>query len=469
MLGSVILSAFAALQVAAVYCAWRAVTSARTPQGAVGWVVFLLSAPYIGVLLYLFLGHHRYRGYAISRKTSDRVIEGLRDLAAEHAPATPPRIDPTPFERIAELPCVRGNALIPLIDGTSSFDAIFAAIDGAERYVLVQFFIVHDDDLGRAFRDRLIEAAGRGVTVCFMADAVGSKSLPKEYLDALRAAGVKVADPSQGRRPRQRFQINFRNHRKTVVVDGRTGFTGGLNVGDEYMGRDPTFGHWRDTHLKMHGPVVLQLQLIFAEDWHWATAETLSQELNWEAPIAKDDMTALLVPTGPADEMETGALFFFAAIAAARERVWIASPYCVPDTDILTAMKHAALAGRDVRLLVPEVIDHHIPWLAAFAYFDELRAAGVQIWRYQRGFMHQKVVLVDDALAAIGTTNLDNRSFRLNFEAMVVGFDDGFARSVEAFLANDFANATLLEKPMSAQPARVRYGAPIARLFAPLL
>jgi len=302
-----------------------------------------------------------------------------------------------------------------------------------------------------------------------MADAVGSKSLPKEYLDALRAAGVKVADPSQGRRPRQRFQINFRNHRKTVVVDGRTGFTGGLNVGDEYMGRDPTFGHWRDTHLEMHGPVVLQLQLIFAEDWHWATAETLSQELNWEAPIAKDDMTALLVPTGPADEMETGALFFFAAIAAARERVWIASPYCVPDTDILTAMKHAALAGRDVRLLVPEVIDHHIPWLAAFAYFDELRAAGVQIWRYQRGFMHQKVVLVDDALAAIGTTNLDNRSFRLNFEAMVVGFDDGFARSVEAFLANDFANATLLEKPMSAQPARVRYGAPIARLFAPLL
>lgn len=168
--------------------------------------------------------------------------------------------------------------------------------------------------------------------------------------------------------------------------------------------------------------------------------------------------------------METGALFFFAAIAAARERVWIAAPYCVPDTDILTALKHAALAGRDVRLLVPEVIDQLIPRLAAFAYFDELREAGVQIWRYQHGFMHQKVLLVDDTLAAIGTTNLDNRSFRLNFEAMVLGFDARFAAEVAGLLETDFGDATLLKKKLlSEQPARVCYDAPVARLFAPLL
>jgi cardiolipin synthase len=214
---------------------------------------------------------------------------------------------------------------------------------------------------------------------------------------------------------------------------------------------------------------VSQLQLVFAEDWHWATGEILREQLEWTPALAAADATALIVPTGPADRLETGALFFFAAIAAARERVWIASPYCVPDADILTALKHAALAGRDVRLLVPEVIDHHIPWLAAFAYFDELREAGVQIWRYQHGFMHQKVVLVDDTLAAIGTTNLDNRSFRPNFEAMVLGFDDRFAAEVARFLEADFANATVVEKPLSAQSMRVRYGAPVARLFAPLL
>jgi cardiolipin synthase len=457
------------LQGIAVYCAWRAIVSARTSQGAVGWVVFLMAAPYVGVLVYLFLGHHRYRGYMISRRSSKRVIEGVRHYASAHAPQVVPRIDPLPFEKIADLPAVRGNALTPLIDGQATFDAIFAAIDAAERYVLVQFFIVHDDEIGRAFQDRLTAAAARGVQVRFMADAVGSKSLPSAWLDTLRHAGVTVADPANGQRPRQRFQINFRNHRKTVVVDGQVGFIGGLNVGDEYMGRDPTFGPWRDTHLEMRGPVVSQLQLVFVEDWHWAEGTLLFDELNWAPTEAEADTTALLVPTGPADTMETGALFFFAAIAAARERVWIASPYCVPDTDILTALKHAALAGRDVRVLVPEVIDHHIPWLAAFAYFDELREAGVQIWRYQRGFMHQKVVLVDDDFAAIGTTNLDNRSFRLNFEAMVVGFDADFAGSVAAFLTADFGHAILSETPLTAQPARVRYGAPIARLFAPLL
>ncbi len=469
MLVTLGLLGFGALQVVAIYCAWRAVASARTPQGAVGWVVFLLSAPYVGVLLYLFIGHHRYRGYLVSRRKSERVMAGVRAFGAAHAPVIPPPIDPTPFERIAELPAVRGNALLPLIDGAATFDALFRAIDAAQGYVLVQYYIVTDDEIGRAFRDRLIAAAERGVTVRFMADAIGSKALPNAYLEAMRRAGVQVADPSAGTRPRKRFQINYRNHRKTVVVDGQVGFTGGINVGDEYLGRDPAFGDWRDTHLELRGPVVSQLQLVYAEDWHWATGESLLEVLNWEAAPAEDDTTALVVATGPADRMETGALFFFAAIAAARDRVWIASPYCVPDTDILTALKHAALAGRDVRLLVPEVIDAHIPWLAAFAYFDELRAAGVQIWRYQPGFMHQKVVLVDDALAAIGTTNLDNRSFRLNFEAMVLGFDARFAALVARFLEADFARATLLDKPLSDQPAKVRFGAPVARLFAPLL
>lgn len=459
----------AALHACAIWFAWRAIVSARTPQGAVAWVVFLLAAPYFAVIPYVFLGHHRYRGYMIARQSSAEVVAGVRRLAAPLRPATRPRIDPTPFERIAEMPAVRGNALVPLIDGQASFEAIFAAIDAAERYVLVQFFIVHDDEIGRAFHDRLTAAAARGVTVRFMADAVGSKSLPAAYVEGLRRAGVHVADPRRQRRPRQRLQLNYRNHRKTVVVDGRTGFTGGLNVGDEYLGRDPVFGAWRDTHMEIRGPAVSQLQLVFVEDWHWADGALIIDELAWDVPPDPADMTALVVPTGPADRQETGALFFFSAIAAARERVWIASPYCVPDTDILTALKHAAMAGRDVRLLVPEVIDHYAPWLAAFAYFDELREAGVEIWRYREGFMHQKVILIDDACAAIGTANLDNRSFRLNFETMVVGFDAGFAGAVAGFLERDFARATRLEKRLAQQSVRLRYGAPVARLLAPLL
>jgi cardiolipin synthase len=254
-----------------------------------------------------------------------------------------------------------------------------------------------------------------------------------------------------------------------LIVDGTVGFIGGLNAGDEYMGRSPVFGAWRDTHVEIRGPMVAQLQLIFAEDWHWATGALILEELTWEAPHAPEDMTGLIAATGPADEAETGSLMYFAAISAAQRRLWIASPYFVPDIDITAALRAAALRGVDVRLLVPDVIDHYLPWLAAFSYFDDIREAGVRVFRYQEGFMHQKVFVVDDDLAAVGTHNLDNRSFRLNFEAMALFFDHRASDDVARMLSADFERATELKLSLAEQPARIRYGAPIARLFSPLL
>ncbi|MBV1885471.1 MAG: cardiolipin synthase, partial [Parvibaculaceae bacterium] len=451
MITTLVFVAFIVLETVAIVFAWRAIFSARTSQGAVGWVVFLITAPYLGVPLYLFLGHHKFKDYLIARRDSQEIIDGVKAFREKNAPKTTPSFPVQAFEKISDLPAVRGNKMTVLIDGQATFDAIFAAIDAAESYVLVQFYIIKDDGLGRELQQHMIAAANRGVTVRLMFDAVGSTKLPQSFQEELRQAGVNVVDPKQTRGPKNRFQINLRNHRKTVVVDGKVGFTGGLNVGDEYMGLDPKFGAWRDTHSQLAGPIVTQLQLVFAEDWHWATDEVLIDHLNWDAPHADEDMTAMIVPTGPGDKMETGALFFFTAISQARRRVWIASPYFVPDTDVLTALKFAALRGVDVRILVPEVIDHKIPWLAAFAYFDEIRAAGVQVWRYKSGFMHQKVVLVDDDFAAIGTTNLDNRSFRLNFEAMAAFFDSRPANAVAAMLENDFDRAWLLDKPLSEQ------------------
>ena len=463
-------TAATALAVVAVLCAWRAVATARTPQGAVGWVVFLLTTPWLAVPLYLVLGHHRYRGYRIGRRDSERVVEGVRRFSAANRPSRPMgHVSAAPFEAIARLPPVRGNDIGLLIDGPETFGTIFAAIDAADRYVLVQFYIIHDDDLGRALRDRLIGACIRGVEVRLMFDTVGSGRLPESYLDPLREAGARVMDRSTARGPTSRLQINYRNHRKTVIVDGKTGFTGGLNVGDEYLGLDPDMGPWRDTHVELRGPVVTQLQLIFAEDWYFFTGESILDALDWSPGNDPADRTALVIATGPGDDMETGAMFFFSAITQARERLWIASPYFVPDTDILSALKHAALRGVEVRLLLPDSIDHRIPWLAAFAYFDEVRAAGVEIWRYREGFMHQKVVLVDDVFAAVGTHNLDNRSFRLNFEAVVAVFDSGFAEEVATMLAADFERAAMLDRVLSEQRLAIRLGAPVARLFAPLL
>lgn len=457
------------LEGTAIWFAWRAISSARTSQGAVGWVVFLIAAPYLGVPLYLFLGHHRFSQYLTGRRNSEEVIEGIKTFREANAPDVATEFPSEAMERISELPVVRGNSMRILIDGQATFDAIFAAIDAAQDYVLVQFYIVHDDELGRALKERLIAAAKRAVSVRFMCDPVGSVKLPNSYLNDLRSGGVRVVDPSQMRGPKNRFQLNFRNHRKTVIVDGTIGFTGGLNVGDEYMGRDPKFGDWRDTHVEIRGPVVSQLQLVFVEDWHWATEEILIPEVNWESGHMDENMSGLIVPTGPGDEMETGALFFFTAIANAKQRIWIASPYFVPDSDVLTALKHAALQGVDVRILVPDVIDHKIPWLAAFAYFDEIREAGVQVWRYKSGFMHQKALVVDDTMAAIGTTNMDNRSFRLNFENMAVFFDARAASATATMLEDDFEQSVILDKALAEQPRHIRVGAPIARLFSPVL
>lgn len=458
------------LYLAAIVCAVRAARTARTPQGAVGWVVFLLSVPWAGVPLYLFLGHHRFSGYRIARRESERVVGGIKAYAQYTSPAPDTlTMNVLPFEDIAHLPVTRGNHGDLLIDGEATFQAIFEAIDAAENYILFQFYIIRDDELGLELQDKLIAAAQRGVHVRFMTDAVGSYRLPNRYCEDMQDAGIDVVNPHEQRGPKYRFQLNYRNHRKTVVIDGHTGFIGGHNVGVEYLGQDPKFGPWRDTHLRIRGPVVLQLQLIFAEDWHWARNEDLLDRLVWDTPPAEENMNALIVATGPGDRTETGSMMFFSAIAAAKERVWIASPYFVPDIDIMTALKHAAMRGVDVRILVPDVIDHKTPWLAAFAYFDEICEVGVRVFRYTNGFMHQKAFVVDDTLAAVGTTNLDNRSFRLNFEAMALFFDRQAATVAEEMFLTDFENSYELHKTLDLQPAFIRYGAPIARLFSPIL
>lgn len=461
--------AYLALTAFAALCGWWAIRGARTPQGSVGWVVFLIAMPILAVPSYLVFGHHRLKGVAVARRDSASIIAAIEDFAATRRPEDVNAAEFGPFEAAAQLPVLRGNAAELLIDGRAAFDAMFAAIDGAEAYVLVQFYIIRDDGLGRALRDRLLAALERGVDVYVCYDRIGSFSLKDQFRQALLKAGARVADPAGSHGLTARFRINYRNHRKTLIVDGKLGFTGGLNAGDEYLGLDPHFGPWRDTHVALRGPMVAQLQLVFMEDWHFETGDLIFDDLNWLPGMQSEDMTGLIVGTGPADALESGAMLYFAAIERARRRVWIATPYFVPDVDTLAALKHAALRGVEVRILVPDMADHRIPWLAAHAFFDEIRAVGVEVWRYTEGFMHQKVILVDDDFAAVGTTNLDNRSFRLNFEAMAVLFDRGFAARVEDMLTEDLSRARQMTRDLGEQPFSIRVGAPVARLFAPVL
>ncbi|CAN0595355.1 unnamed protein product, partial [Ectocarpus sp. 12 AP-2014] len=311
------------------------------------------------------------------------------------------------------------NRCALLRDGEATFDAVFEAMEDARRYILLEFYIVRSDKVGQRIKSILKRKLAEGVEVWFLYDDIGSVGLPRKYLTELADAGARVASFGDGNIRRRRFQINFRNHRKLLVCDGHTGFVGGINLGDEYLGTAMDQEPWRDTHCQISGPAVTGLQLAWLEDWNWASSEF--PELSWEPDITPDgDQEVLILPTGPADTYETCALFFLNCINNARERIWIASPYFVPDFQIMNALQLAALRGVDVRIIIPEKSDNWLIKIAAYSYLVQACQAGVGIYRYQPGFMHQKVILVDNRYAAVGTANMDNRSMRLNFEITAI-------------------------------------------------
>lgn len=457
-----------------VVSAVRAIMDARTPQGAIAWALALIAFPYLALPLFWVFGKRKFVGYVIERRDSlseanpiaQQVHKALveRGLLVETDHARQ-----LPFERLAKLPFTTGNDADLLIDGDATFASIFAGIENARDYVLVQFYIFRDDEIGRAFQERLLERVRNGVRVYLLYDEIGSHDLPRSSLKRMRAGGIEVRSFHTARGRANRFQINFRNHRKIVVVDGRHAWVGGLNVGDEYLGRDKKFGDWRDTHLHVEGPVVQAVQVAFLEDWHWAADDFPA--LNWDPqPAASGARRAILaLPSGPADDLETCTLFFVAAINAATSRLWIASPYFVPDEQFITAVQLAALRGVEVRIIVPKKSDNMLVGFSIWSYLGDLEKVGVRFYQYTRGFMHQKVTLIDDEYCTVGTANFDNRSFRLNFEITMGIADRDLASKVRAMLEADFGNAErITAADLNARSFAFRFAARAARLTSPV-
>jgi cardiolipin synthase len=470
----------AALVVLGLLSAADAVMKARTPQGATAWVIALVTIPFVALPLYWIFGRARFHGYVEALRVFDRrVADELSDVResvlsefvvepGDGQAALRERGEMHAFGRLATLPLTRGNGARLLVDGDETFEAIFAAIDAAEEYVLAQFYIIHDDDLGRRFKEKLIATARDGVAVYLLYDEVGSYDLPRSYKRDLREAGVHVAGFSGRRSWLGRFRLNFRNHRKIVVTDGRWAAVGGLNVGDEYLGHHERLSPWRDTHLAVTGPAVQGIQLSFVRDWYYGQNEL--PHVRWEPTPSDEDRQALVLASGPADELETCGLLFSHAVESAEERVWIATPYFVPDGRVLGALQLAALRGVDVRLLLPRTADHWFFKFVPYTYLPEVERAGVKTYLYEPGFMHQKALVVDDDYAAVSTANLDNRSFRLNFEITVLFADAGFAGDVERMLEDDFARATLItQQDLDDRSYAFRAAARATRLLAPVL
>lgn len=455
--------------------ATHAVLHVRSSQGAIAWVLSLVFMPLVGVPLYLIFGQGRFSGYVQARQDDSREFDrtlpdGTQQDLARYA-ARPPQRNATlkSLEQLAEMPMTRGNQVKLLIDGEQTFAAIFSAIDQAQDYVLVQSFIIKNDGLGKRLKQKLLARLQQGVRVFLLYDAVGSYNLSAAWRQELQSAGA-VVHPFRSTLGRQRrLQVNFRNHRKIVVVDGKTGFVGGHNVGDEYLGKSARFGAWRDTHVRVVGPATLELQQVFLDDWYWACHQL--PLLDWqvdEPPCAGQHL--LVAPTGPAEVLASGSQLFLQLIYAANSRIWIASPYFVPSRAILESLQAAALRGVDVRLLLPSKPDKFLPWLAAYAFLQEAARAGVRCFRFTPGFLHQKVVLVDDDLSVVGTANCDNRSFHLNFEVSLLTADEGFAGEVAEMLENDFSRSRELGlAELERMSWLKKVGVNLARLWAPLL
>ncbi|HFB54274.1 MAG TPA: cardiolipin synthase [Sulfurimonas autotrophica] len=464
-----------AFQILGLFSAFTAVMTARTSQGAIAWVISLLTIPYLAVPLYWLFGRNKFNGYAAARKEAEKLVaDKLKNIIKYIGHYIPPSSSLGNFEKtvqtLVSTPYLQANALTLLIDGEATFASILDGIAHAKRYILLEFYILKDDTIGKQIQDALIHKASQGVKIYFLYDEIGSYKLSQEYINTFREAGIEIYDFHTQKGIKNRFQINFRNHRKIVVVDGESAWIGGHNIGDEYLSKSKKFGHWRDTHIKISGPSVITVQKTFIEDWYWAVERHI-EHLDWQ-PVAaqKENKKVLIVPSSPADTLETASFLLLEAIHTAQKRIWISSPYFVPDNAILKALQLAGLRGVDVRILLPQKPDNLLVYLAAFTYLENIGVNSVKFFRYTDGFLHQKVMLIDDTHATVGTANLDNRSLRLNFEITALITDKEFAHTIQNMFEKDF----LLSKEISSaeitqRPFIFKLAARLARLTAPLL
>ena len=367
-----------------------------------------------------------------------------------------------------------GNQVDYYFEGRPAFEAMLQAVREAKHHVHLMFFIFQPDNLGKRFIDALAAKAKEGVEVRLLYDAMGSHRLHQRLLQTLRDAGGKTSVFLPISLLRRRLQINMRNHRKIMVVDGTIGFIGGLNIGDEYCGLNKYFGFWRDTHLRIRGPAVVDLQHIFVEDWSFASEENLpignekgpyftAQKVDGAYPLQ-------IIDSGPDRDLKTIREVTFAAIVKARRRIWIASPYFVPDAGLLGALRLAAYNGLDVRLLGQHHPDKWAPQFAARYYWADVLRAGVQVYQYTKGMMHAKVMIIDDEFATVGTANFDNRSMFLNFEANCLLYSPQAVKTLEASFVKDFETAIKLEsKNYAKRSLAVRLMENACRLMSPIL
>ena len=448
----------------------------KQPVSILAWITAIVALPYVGSLLFILIGINRVERTAAlklaSRQQIGRVVPELARFQLLPGEALDPRVMRLQrlADRVGRARCCFGNSVELLMNTNRTLGLIEQAIKSAKASIHLEYYIWQPDKTGYRLRDLLIKKAAEGVKVRFLYDGVGSIFLGRKFLQPMREAGITVANALPGASFRERWSLNLRNHRKIVIVDGATGFTGGMNIGDEYIGRNRHLGYWRDTHLRMCGPIVLQLQQVFAEDWFFATREQPVGH-DWYPPADQaGDQLAQVVAGGPDGDADVFHSLFFAAINEASERVTLATSYFVPTPALVTALETAAHRGVHVRVMIPKYGDHRWMVIAGRGYYESLLASGVEIYEYHRGPLHSKTLTIDGVWSLVGTPNFDTRSLLLNFEVGVALYGPKIAAQLEEQFADDLEQSDRVDLCSFRRRSRIaKLSEQVLKLFSPVL
>jgi cardiolipin synthase A/B len=452
----------------------------RSPAATLAWVFALAWIPLLGIPVYLLIGPRRLRRKKLRyRRSKSRFAEAshkLRDHPEATLPDSATAVQQRPLvllaERAGQLPPLRASRVELYSCGDDCYQAIEQAMAEARHHIHLEYYIWEADSVGTRFRDLLCDKAGTGIQIRLLVDAIGSARLGRRFLRPLREAGAEIAwfNPMGLARFRPDL-VNFRTHRKIIVCDGCVGFTGGINICDDHSAAVMRDLAWRDTHVRIEGPPVGDLQLAFLEDWHFATG-SVSCTLDYfrESHATASGPWVQVLASGPDHDSYAIERFFFAAIAEAKRRVLISTPYFVPNESLLSALATAAMRGVDVQILVPKRSDSWLVTAAARSYYEELARVGVRLHEYGPPMLHAKTLVVDDDISLVGTANMDNRSFRLNFEIAAVFYDRGLADSLaEMFHADLWQAAPYCLREARRAPFWKRLSEATARLLSPVL
>ena len=454
----------------------------KHPSATLSWIMILFLLPGIGIILYLVFSQNiaRQKIFRLTKYEEESMqgalahqIKEIDDLEFDFTSAEAKRWkDMIKLNQTyAKAFYTQDNRVFMMTDGMHMFDCLIEDIRNAKSTINIMFFIIKKDFAGRKLIEELTKKAEEGVEVRLLIDAMGGRQITEKHLSGFKAAGGRHAFFFPPRLKYLNMKLNYRNHRKIVVIDGAIGYIGGYNIGREYLGQKKKFGYWRDTHLKVIGSGVQDINARFILDWRFASKENLVLAEAFYSDVIPMGITGLqIVSSGPDTQKEEVKRCYMKMITSARKNIYIQTPYFVPDSSIFESLKMAALAGVDVRIMIPCMPDHMFVYWATYSYVGELLNSGVRVFIYENGFMHAKTIVVDSEVASIGSANFDMRSFKLNFEANAIIYDAEEAYKLEAIFKNDMAHSRELTKNVYRKRSIIiKFKESIARLLSDLL